>query len=504
MTSLISMVMVVVMAFSSIGGMTAGLEETTSFDAKISVNREMLAMMLPAQPTAEELSEAGEEAEAAAPDAATVISDALSVLTIRGIADKGTAELDLFANEDAVISLGMKTTEQGSVFASNLLGKNVLAISPEMMAQLQQMAGGMTGTASMTVPGAETGALSGTDPQVLAEQLQSIDPEQAMKDIQAVMDDLTKAIEEKTGDTETGTFEVDGSAYAAKTPLNITYEELTELVLNSVKELLGKESMKPLADAMTASFSDPDASIDKELEKLKETLAEKKTELSAASYATEDGVKAYYTLDLSRAAEESAQEENIHIGLGTRDGATRLVLSAADGTALDLNVTGEPNALSRIQATVTSAGTTMGLDVSIENGAMTADLDLPVQGMPMKAHIVTVPEGDRTNYQADIFMGGMEASFVSVTGSFGKGGEPVCVYEGEDLKEIPFENLMSTEDTTAATQIQTTLALGLMNAVTTLKKNLPEATGAWLMTQFAMLMSPGGSTTPQTQPATGD
>ena len=88
MSSLLSMIMVIVMAFSAIGGMTANIEEPVSFEAKISVDGDALMAL------------AGAEGEAAADETMQTVKaivDILNVLTIKGVADKGTAELDVLA-----------------------------------------------------------------------------------------------------------------------------------------------------------------------------------------------------------------------------------------------------------------------------------------------------------------------------------------------------------------------------------------------------------------------
>ncbi|WP_337236121.1 hypothetical protein, partial [Vibrio cholerae] len=78
---------------------------------------------------------------------------------------------------------------------------------------------------------------------------------------------------------ESGEFTVDGLAFTAKIPLNMTYGELMELILTCAKDLLGKESVKPLVE-MFAKDSDPVAELDKALENLKNQPAEEKYELT--------------------------------------------------------------------------------------------------------------------------------------------------------------------------------------------------------------------------------
>ena len=79
MASMFSLILVIVMAFSSFGGVGAQMEGPVSFDAKVSVNAEAL------------------QAVVGGNDAATlkVAEDILNALTLKGVADKEAVELDM-------------------------------------------------------------------------------------------------------------------------------------------------------------------------------------------------------------------------------------------------------------------------------------------------------------------------------------------------------------------------------------------------------------------------
>jgi hypothetical protein len=79
---------------------------------------------------------------------------------------------------------------------------------------------------------------------------------------------------------------------------------------------------------------------------------------------------------------------------------------------------------------------------------------------------------------------------ISFTGSAGKGGEMVSVFEGEKVTAIPFEQLMDTQDTTAANQVQIQLMAGLMKGITVITKNVSEDTAVWIQTQIGQMMNP--------------
>ena len=79
---------------------------------------------------------------------------------------------------------------------------------------------------------------------------------------------------------------------------------------------------------------------------------------------------------------------------------------------------------------------------------------------------------------------------ISVKGSAGKGGDVLSVYEGETLNVIPIETLMNDSDGTVASQLQMKLIAGLLKAITTVTKNVPEDTAKWITVQVQQMMNP--------------
>ena len=124
MTGILTYIMVIVMAFSSLGGVTANIEDTVSFDAKIGMDAETVLAMAGATGT-----EVTEETQ----QSMKVVGDILNVLTLKGAATKDAVELALLANEDVILSLGVKNAETGSTFASSLLGSNTIFFPAEML-----------------------------------------------------------------------------------------------------------------------------------------------------------------------------------------------------------------------------------------------------------------------------------------------------------------------------------------------------------------------------------
>ena len=480
MNSILSIVMVIVMAFSSIGGVTAALEEPVSFDAKISVDADGILAL------------AGTEITEETKQTVSIVKDILGVLTLKGVAAKDNAELDLLAGNDVMLSIGVKNAEDGGLLAaSSLLGSQVISVSAETVQALQQQA-----QASMTEATAGMGGL------------ENLDREQIAKDFAEIAEKAMKAFEEKKGETETGDFTVDDFKFTAKTPVNMTYTEFMELVLNSAKELLAKESLQPVVQA-AGKDKDLIAEIDKEIEKLNSMPEEEKPEVQFALYSNENE-GGYFVCDMTRAAkEENDKAETMHVGIGGGEEPARIRFSmkqnqetmdiaadiAKDNTAdLRAHVNAKDGSVADIAVTFDATGN-LDIAADINSGDVAAKMLLKTEAT----------EDERTKYTLDVFMNNNEQPLVNITGSAGKGGETVSVYEGEDVTVLPFETLMNDTEGTASGKLQMTLTAGVLKAITTLTKNLPADTATWLNKQVMQMMMPKTTTTvPQGETVTAE
>lgn len=484
MSSILSILLVIVMAFSSIGGATAVLEEPASFDAKINVDADALLALAGNVEVTDENKQA-----------ISIAGDVLNALTLKGVASKDSAELDLFAGEDVLLSIGVKNAEDGGLLAaSSLLGSQVISVSAETIQGLQKQ---------MMASSAGASELLG--------EIQNVDQEQLAKDIAEVVGKLSKELSGKLGETETGEFTVDDMVFTKKTPVNITYTEATELLLNSVKELLGKESMKPFANLLSQK-SDVNGEIDKAIEKIKNQPEKEKSDFSATVYADDNG-NTYGVFDLTKTAsatgDETQQGQKIHYAEGLVDGKARLSLTISeDKKNAELYVAPKDDGTVVIQGKIIDGDTIADIDA---NCGTTGNLDMTfnITSKDMTAKIVAkteASEGERTKYFMDVFMNNGEKPLVSVIGSAGKGGEPVSVYEGEDVTILPFETLMNDTDGTASGKLQMTLTASALKAITVLTKNLPEETATWLSKQVMKQMMPKSTTTvePKTETVTGE
>ena len=486
MNNFLSVIVALVMVFSSIGGMTANIEGPVSFDARIGVDgQSVLALANTQADTAEETAQA-----------VTVIEDILNAVSLTGVADKDTAELDLYTGTDVLLSVGVKNAEEGATIASSLLGNQVIFVSAQMVQMMQQQ---------MQASIAESAA--GSDTTALMSELQNLDKEQIAKDCTEIGEALKKAFEEKKGETVTGEITVDDLKFTSRTPVDLTYTEFMNLLLSSAKELLGKESFRPIVQA-AGKDKDLIAEIDKAIEKLNSQPDDEKPEAQFTIY-TDDAGNNYHVCDLVRVTteEETARTENMHIGFGDISGLTRINCSFdQDQEKMNIAAALAEDKSAEIKAFVDANGSQADI-LAVIGADGNVDMTFTVLSQEMQAKILVrteAAENERINFALDVFFGDSEKALLTVTGSAGKGGQAVSVFEGESITVVPFEKLMSTEDTTTSGQLSMTLAANALKAVTVLIKNLPAETAAWVNNQVKQMINPSSMMNPVIQTQQSD
>ena len=437
-----------------------------SFDAKISIDKDTLGAMMGGSPQMTE--QVG------------MISSLLDAITIKGTSYKGSAELNLVAGNDSFLTIGAKNAEEGLTIASSLLGDSVIYASQEDLKKLMEQS--TAGTAATAADAASV------DFKELSEAIKGLDQKQVEKDCNEVGESLKKAIEEKKGEKETGEFTVDGFTFTSKTPVNMTFEELMELEINSVKELLGKESLKPVVDILSKS-TDITAELDKALEELKNQPADQKYNMDLAIYEGEKDSK-YFAASLTR---ESAKE-TVNFGFGTVDGLERGIAHAeTEQMTMDIASSGTKDGAFDIKANVLSGSDKADITGTGDaKGNIDILCDIQSASMPAKIHVTTADgEANRKNFNLDVFFMGGEKPLLNISGTAGKGGEIVSVFEGEKIEVIPITKLMEGDQATMTT-LSMTAVTNLMKGVNTLTKNLPSETATWVSSLFSGLM--GGAT----------
>ena len=144
-----------------------------------------------------------------------------------------------------------------------------------------------------------------------------------------------------------------------------------------------------------------------------------------------------------------------------------------DGSSDVKTVVIAENASSETTATTDAAG-----NMDMVSIIKTNDANIKIH-MPVAA-----AEEDRKNFAMDVFYGDEAQALLSIAGTAGKGGESFSAFEGDGITVIPVEKLSDTTDTSALTQLQTALMTGIMSCFSTLTKNLPAESAAWLAQQF--------------------
>lgn len=129
----------------------------------------------------------------------------------------------------------------------------------------------------------------------------------------------------------------------------------------------------------------------------------------------------------------------------------------------------------------------------VKDNAGKAEMNCKIKSAGTDAMIVTKTEpaeNERTQYSMEVFFGNTEKALLTITGTAGKGGETVSVFEGDGIGAIPVEKFSDGEDQTFTTQMTMTLATNALKAMNTLVKNLPDESAAWVNNQLTQLMNP--------------
>ena len=466
--SLLSVLVMIAVAFSSMGAMTAEIADTVSFDAKITMDAEQM------------LAVSGSDGTKTPDDTAEtmkVAAEIIGALTLHGTATKDTAEFSVQAGDANILSFGIRNEDKGATFATSLLDSDVIFIPAEMIEQARQQI-----QAQQTASG-------NLDPQTLAEALQNIDREQIMKDYAETGEKLRQAIDAKKGETETGEFTVDGLTFTGKARVDITYTEFSELVLVSTKELASKGSLAPL---FSLTGTDIATQIDQSIEELKNQPETDHPELFDLIIYTGEDNSAYYVCDMiGKAAEDGAAGETMHIAFGETDGQSRTkFVRVQDNDQMCITTTGPRNGAFDLHATTAGKSGDAEIDAGInEAGDLTLYAWIKGTNPDARIRINTESEGERTQYSLGLYADLNQMPLFRISGTAGKGGETVSVFEGESLTVIPAEKLANNEDS-VADQLQLKLLAGVLRGITELNRNLPKDAASWINTQISEAMTP--------------
>jgi hypothetical protein len=454
--------MALALFFSALGGVNTQ-DGPVYVEAGIRVDMEAAEALvsqtqtaLPASGTAE-----GGQAEATM-EMITRGVDILNTLKIRGVADGGAAELQLVSGNDVLLSLGGKASDAGVTLASSLLGSQVFFVPSYMLSKM---------TEQMTAAAPAAG------------QIPEIDPEQLTKDLTAFRERIIQEIQGRIGETETGAFEADGYSFTARTPVNMTAEEMAELVLTQAKILLTGEALSGAVASLSGN-QDIAAELDKRLEELKNLPEDRKTDMTLFLYSAGESDE-YVSADLEN------RDGKFHIGCGMVDSLLRAAYRfGAEGKNADVKAAATPEGGFEIRAAVKDGENEADISARCDaTGNMDLLADIRSAEIPAKLHFSTEAFSDGCSFRGEMYLGS-DRALLTIIGSFGKGGEITSQFEGEKLKIISADALDSAESQAALNQIAATAMGGLLKAVAVLSRNLPEDTASWMNTQIKNMIAP--------------
>ena len=482
MNSILTIILAVIMAVSPVGGATVNLDEPVSFDVGINLDVEAIKTMV---------FDTGAEMEEETEQSLKAIGDILNAVTIEGTAAYDTVELSLMTGESKLLSAGVKYSDTGAVVASSLLGSQVFTVTEETIGKMQE---------EQIDSAAES--FSFADFRNLMDAMRNLDREKIKQECVDAGDKLASAIEGKKGETETGEFTVDGLTFTGKTPVNISYTEFMELLLNSFKELVKMDALKPIIEK---SGVDTAIRIDEMIDNIRNQPENEQPKFELTIY-TDANNNAYYAFDLSdrEDAHPISGETAVHLGFGDVMSKKQIRVSLTqDGQKMEMTAFGVIDGKCNMKATITSKDS-YGVILANVDGAGGMDMVCSITSKDTSAILTSssaVRADGRTGFTTNLYIGNPEKALLTVSGSFGKGGMLTSVYEGEDITVTPIEDLINDETGKAMTPIKITLAANAMTSLVALTKNLPTDSAMWVTEQIRKMMVPSTTkTTPTSEP----
>lgn len=459
MKSFLSVLMALVMAFACIGGVFAEGTGTLNIEAEVHIDKDAL-LSLPG--TTEENKQQ-----------IALAADLLNVLKANLLTDGKVFQISLKAEDDALLDIGLKADGQGITLSSSLLGSKVIYLSAEVMKQLMQA--GQAGQ-SAQIPG-------GFNVQEITEVIKGLDKEQIAKDVSECVQDFSAKIQAKVGEPETGSYEVDGMVFTTKVPVNLTFDELMEMVITFAKNIVTKDSLSPLMKVL-AKDKDVGAALDKKIEEIKNMPAEEKFDMNIAVYSNETG-DTYLAADVSRKAKaEGEKDEVFHLGLGTVGGKT-IGLYTGDNPGGTQNFYFEATAEKNVNMEGTFDAKDSNVHMLVHAGPGISDSVVTVKASDatVMAHSNVQIQDGEGGFVYEWYYNDLEKAVITVNGKVSKGSEITSKFEGEGITVIPFEKLFDQKDTSTMSSLAMELSGQIMTAMNTLIKHLPEDT-AKMLTQM--------------------
>lgn len=419
--NLISVILTIIMAFTGIcGGLQgAGVKDGYSVELKASLDGDLSAM-IPDENTAKQVS---------------LVQSLLDAISLRLVAGPESGQLDINGDEGNLASLSVKKQEDGSwASVSTLFPSSIVTVSSEFINAAMAQVGGL-------LPGSAAG-LPGT--------AANVDLSGILAEIQPQLTEMIVSYTSAFGETETGSFTIQGVEYTKRTPFTMTAKEAVTLALTTLKTILENQGVQSLLSSVSPGFST--SGLDDTLENIQNTSEEDAPVLNAAKYENEDGDNCF---DLSL----SKDPLSILFTLATSKGITRATLKY--GEQLDASFEMDPTARSfALNVTAVPApGQNVAVNASLkltgaDSGTLQLDLNVP---MPLSAKAIGAKVEIKFSKAVPVF----EAS--------------------EDLKTVVLDQLKDGSDEMTSLNAElvvglSTVALRLMNKVPAIRDLLIPAT----------------------------
>ena len=452
MKKILSLLVTLALLLTSVGSLAAGSDTAFTLEYQMRVNADELAAVL---------QKTGALKEESSPQL-NLVADVLNATSARIVIDKGVIQGELLAEDEAFLTLGAQKNETGVRIASSLLGDQVLFISPEMLKKLSEM--------SLE----QQKNVTGIDFKAVAEAFQKLDYQQVGTDIAGYVQTIFSTIMSKAGAPEQGEFTVNGVAFTTKTPINITFDELAELVLGCAKDFFSKDYVRNITGLIWKDKNLP-AGFANAIKKVKELPEDQKFAVTFEIYSNEGGDSGV-VFELHRGGQESStpepesicthvtvQGKNVNVIYTFKQKDTDIKMDCVADTAAN-TLEFHMNANDGKQNIVYT--------VTAENGRSEAIVEMTGGQIDMKGHTVATKETDAFTIVSESFFGGSETATTVSTLKITKGGEITMKFTGDDVKDLPLESLL--KDQNALAPLAMTAYGNVLQAFNTLIKHLPE------------------------------
>ena len=213
MTQTFSILLVIVMALSSICGSLTnlGIQEPVSADVSFGLDDNFAGIL------------SGTPAEGVA----AAIPALLEKLTLHAALDSSALQVEIRADGDALLSVALQQQKDGWALASGILPQTQLTVKQETLDQL------MTQMQSSALPGGSS----------LRDLLEKINFQAILPVIITAGLQLQTAFEEKFGAPETGSYFVDDVEYTQKSVSSLTLAEAKDMILSALESILADENV---------------------------------------------------------------------------------------------------------------------------------------------------------------------------------------------------------------------------------------------------------------------